>query len=78
MPAKTVEPKPPANAVMDDWRDATFQRLRELIQAADPRITEERKWIKPTNPQGVTLWSRVGRICTGEKYKDSWDASRDF
>jgi hypothetical protein len=31
-------------------------------------MTEERKWIKPTNPSGVPVWSHVGIVCTGETY----------
>jgi len=52
-----------------DWRVATLQRVREVVLAADPGIVEERKWVKPTNPAGVPVWSRGGIICTGETYK---------
>ena len=52
-----------------DWREATLQRMRELILEADPDIVEERKWAKKTNPAGVPVWSRGGIICTGETYK---------
>ena len=52
-----------------DWRTATLQRMRELIFAADPGISEERKWKKPSNPSGVPVWSKDGIICTGETYK---------
>ena len=31
-------------------------------------MTEERKWIKPTNPSGVPVWSHAGLVCTGEAY----------
>ena len=37
---------------------------------ADPEAVEERKWIKPTNPDGVPVWSHDGIICTGEIYKN--------
>ena len=30
---------------------------------------EECKWIKPTNPLGVPVWSHAGIVCTGETYK---------
>ena len=30
---------------------------------------EECKWIKPTNPLGVPVWSHAGIVCTGEAYK---------
>jgi hypothetical protein len=53
-----------------DWRTDTMTRLRELIQEADPEVTEEAKWVKPTNPAGVPCWSHDGIICTGETYKD--------
>jgi hypothetical protein len=42
--------------------------MRALILAADPKIVEERKWKKPSNPDGVPVWSRDGIICTGETY----------
>ena len=51
------------------WQAQTLDALRQLIQQAEPAITEERKWIKPTNPQGVPVWSREGIVCTGESYK---------
>jgi hypothetical protein len=42
--------------------------MRALILEADPGITEECKWVKPTNPSGVPVWSRAGIVCTGEAY----------
>ena len=42
--------------------------MRTLILEADPEITEECKWIKPTNPLGVPVWSRHGIVCIGETY----------
>ena len=36
---------------------------------ADPEMTEERKWIKPSNPAGVPTFSHNGLVCTGETYK---------
>jgi hypothetical protein len=53
-----------------DWRSETIDRVRALIHEADPDITEEAKWVKPSNPAGVPAWSRDGLICTGETYKD--------
>ena len=53
----------------DDWRAATLSRIRTLIKQADPEVVEERKWIKPTNPEGVPTWYHGGIICTGEVYK---------
>jgi hypothetical protein len=50
------------------WRGETLARMRALILEADPDITEECKWIKPTNPSGVPVWSHNGIVCTGEAY----------
>lgn len=55
---------------LDDWRGATLSRICKWIEEVDPEVTEERKWIKPTNPDGVPVWSHDGMICTGEIYKD--------
>ena len=52
-----------------DWRTETLARVRSLIEQADPQVVEEVKWIKPSNPAGVPLWSHDGMICTGETYK---------
>src|SRR3954469_6866283 len=53
-----------------DWRIDTLNRIRELIVEADPDVSEEAKWVKPSNPAGVPTWSHDGIICTGEVYKD--------
>jgi len=42
--------------------------MRTLILEANPEMTEECKWIKPTNPLGVPVWSHAGIVCTGETY----------
>ncbi len=55
---------------MSDWRDETLEKVRKLIQAADPDVVETRKWKKPSNPAGVPVWEHDGIICTGERYKD--------
>jgi hypothetical protein len=54
-----------------DWREETLARMRALILEADPQMTEERKWKKPSNPAGVPVWSHDGIICTGETYKQA-------
>ena len=54
---------------LNDWRGETLARVRSLIKQADPEVVEECKWIKPTNPLGVPVWSHGGIICTGETYK---------
>jgi|SRR5579864_2475564 len=56
-------------AELGDWRGNTLRRMRQLIQAADPDVVEEWKWVKPTRP-GTPVWSHGGIICTGESYKD--------
>jgi hypothetical protein len=53
-----------------DWRAETLAEVRRLIHAADSDIVEERKWIKPSNPSGVPVWSHGGIVCTGETYKE--------
>jgi hypothetical protein len=50
------------------WRGETLARVRALILEADPQMTEECKWVKPTNPLGVPVWSHHGIVCTGEAY----------
>lgn len=46
-----------------------ISHLRGLIEQADPEMIEEQKWKKPSNPDGVPLWSHDGMVCTGEMYK---------
>jgi hypothetical protein len=62
----------PANppAELGDWRADMLRQVRKLIMEADPGITEEVKWRKPSNPAGVPVWYRDGMICTGETYKN--------
>jgi hypothetical protein len=55
-------------AELDDWRGATLERMRGLIQDADPEVVEEWKWAKAKSP-GTPVWSHDGIICTGETYK---------
>ena len=50
-------------AELDDWRGETLDRMRTLIQQADPDVVEEWKW------RGVPVGSHDGIICTGETYK---------
>ena len=54
---------------LSDWRGETLSRMRGLIQEADADVVEEVKWRKPSNPNGVPVWSHDGTICTGETYK---------
>jgi hypothetical protein len=55
---------------LNDWRGDMLVRIRKVIHDADPEIVEEVKWVKPSNPMGVPVWSHDGIICTGETYKD--------
>jgi hypothetical protein len=49
------------------WRGETLAHMRALILEADPEMTEEWKWVKPSNP-GTPVWSHDGIVCTGEAY----------
>lgn len=51
------------------WRAETLAEVRRIIHETDPDIVEECKWIKPSNPLGVPVWSHAGIVCTGEVYK---------
>lgn len=51
------------------WRGETLAEVRRLVFEADPDIVEECKWIKPSNPLGVPVWSHAGIVFTGEAYK---------
>jgi hypothetical protein len=57
-------------ADVGDWHEDTLDHMRKLILEADPGMTEERKWKKPSNGMmGVPVWSHHGIVCTGETYK---------
>ena len=47
-------------AALGDWRGAMLARIRALVKAADPEVSEEWKW------RGTPVWSHHGIICTGE------------
>ncbi len=76
--AKNGEKKDvPASQLIDekikelhDWRGETLANMRRLIKEADPGVSEEWKWVKPTSP-GTAVWSDSGGICTGEVYKSA-------
>lgn len=57
-------------AALGDWRGRTLAHVRNLIRQADPEVVEEVKWRKPSNPDGVPVWSHHGILCTGETYRD--------
>jgi hypothetical protein len=72
-PSKSA-PSTPRDASAEapaDWRGEMLSRLRALILEADPEMTEERKWVKPSNPAGVPTFSHNGLVCTGETYKNA-------
>ena len=54
----------------NDWRGERLAQIRVLIKVADPGVIEEVKWKKPSNPDGIPVWSHDGIICTGETYKN--------
>ncbi len=49
---------------LGDWRGELFARLRKLIHAADPEITEEWKWDTP-------VWSNKGLVCAVGAFNDT-------
>lgn len=52
------------------WQRVSFSRLRALIKQADPKVVEEVKWRKPSNPDGAPVWSHDGILCVGNVWKD--------
>ncbi len=64
-PRKAVE----AGQPVSDWRADALAEVRKLLHEADPAIVEECKWVKPSKPAGVPVWSHAGIVCTGETYK---------
>ena len=50
-------------AELADWRGNMLARLRQLILAADPDITEEWKW-------GTAVWSHKGNVVAVGAFKD--------
>ncbi len=54
----------------NDWRSDLVERIRALINEAEPDVDEEAKWRKASNPDGVPTFSCSGLICTVETYKD--------
>ena len=53
-----------------DWRGSLVATIRSLVLEADPDVTEEAKWRKASNPDGVPTFSRGGLLCTVETYRD--------
>jgi hypothetical protein len=50
-------------AGLPDWRGQLLGRLRELIHAAAPDITEEWKW-------DTAVWSQKGNVVAAAAFKD--------
>lgn len=48
-----------------DWRGATLATLRTVIHDADPGITEDVKWRRPSNPMGSAVFEHHGIVCIG-------------
>ncbi|MCL5734872.1 MAG: DUF1801 domain-containing protein [Actinobacteria bacterium] len=46
-----------------DWRGATLAKLRRIIHDADPGVTEEVKWRRPSNPMGAPVFEHNGIVC---------------
>jgi hypothetical protein len=46
-----------------DWRGKMLAKLRKLVLASAPGITEEWKWATP-------VWSRDGLVCAAGAFKD--------
>ncbi len=50
-------------ADLSGWRGQTFNRLRTLIHAADPELSEEWKW-------NTAVWAKHGLVCAVNAFKD--------
>jgi hypothetical protein len=55
----------------DDWRGKKLLQLRMIINHADPGLTEEVKWKKPSKPEGVPVWSHGGILCVADTLKNA-------
>ncbi len=53
-----------------DWRGETLAELRRVIHEADPEITEDVKWIRPSNPLGSAVFEHNGMVCLGILLKE--------
>jgi hypothetical protein len=59
-PSKLID-----NKIRDltDWRGKVFARLRKIILASDPEITEDWKW-------NTAVWFHNGLVCAVGAFKD--------
>ena len=53
-----------------DWRGVTFTKIRKIIRSSDPKIIEEVKWRRPSNPLGAPTWEHNGIVCIGNILKE--------
>jgi hypothetical protein len=53
-----------------DWRGTTLADLRRIIHDADPEITEEVKWRRPSNPMGAPVFEHNGIVCIANILKE--------
>ncbi|MDE3111673.1 MAG: DUF1801 domain-containing protein [Chloroflexota bacterium] len=51
-------------------RGAALAKLRKIVHEADPGITEEVKWRRPSNPLGAAVWEHDGIVCIGIVLKE--------
>jgi len=54
---------------LHDWRGERLSQLRRLVKEACPDVVEEIKWRKPSNPEGVPVWSHNGIVCLANFWK---------
>jgi hypothetical protein len=53
-----------------DWRGTALAELRRVIREADPGITEEVKWRRPSNPMGAPVFEHDGIVCVANILKE--------
>jgi len=52
-----------------DWQAKMLTRIRRLIREADPKVVEEVKWKKPSNPAGVPVFSHDGILLIAQAHQ---------
>ena len=52
------------------WKGETLERLRAVINGAEPTLVEEIKWKMPSRPEGLPVWSHKGIVCLVETFKN--------
>jgi hypothetical protein len=53
------------------WRGEILAKVRTIITQADPRVTEEVKWKKPSKPEGIPVWICSGNLCMADTLKNA-------